>query len=124
MYMYVVQPKESGTKEGKKKQTQCKKTAKSESPDQVIVTKSQMLQLISIYFFCLILSKKCTCVICLPTEHQGVQKNSFRNVCAFQDRIGIWKCWFAKDREKAEYTEKNLLEQSREPTTNSTHIHV
>ena len=61
MYMYVVQQKESGTKEGKKKQTQRKKTAKSESPDQVILTKSQMLQLtcISIYFFCLILSKKC-----------------------------------------------------------------
>ena len=54
--MYVVQQKESGTKEGKKKQTQHKKTtAKSESPDQVIVTKSQMLQLISIYLFCLML---------------------------------------------------------------------
>ena len=54
--MYVVQQKESGTKEGKKKQTQRKKTtAKSESPDQVIVTKSQMLQLISIYLFCLML---------------------------------------------------------------------
>ena len=57
--MYVVQQKESGTKEGKKKQTQRKQTtAKSESPDQVIVTKSQMLQLISIYLFCLMLSKK------------------------------------------------------------------
>ena len=30
-------------------------------------------------------------VICLPTEHQGVHKNSFRNVRAFQDRIGVWK---------------------------------
>ena len=28
---------------------------------------------------------------CLPTEHQGVHKNLFRNVGAFQDRIGIWK---------------------------------
>ena len=35
-------------------------------------------------------------VICLPTEHQGVHKNSFRNVCAFQDYIGIWKCWFLR----------------------------
>ena len=35
-------------------------------------------------------------VICLPTEHQGVHKNSFRNVRAFQDRIGIWKCWFLR----------------------------
>ena len=23
--------------------------------------------------------------ICLPTEHQGVHKNLFRNACAFQD---------------------------------------
>ena len=30
-------------------------------------------------------------VICLSTEHQGVHKNSFRNVCTFQDRIGIRK---------------------------------
>ena len=30
----------------------------------------------------------------LPTEHQGVHKNLFRNVGAFQDWIGIWKCWF------------------------------
>ena len=29
-------------------------------------------------------------VICLPTEHQGVHKNSFRNVRAFQDLIGIF----------------------------------
>ena len=35
-------------------------------------------------------------VICLATEHQGVYKNSFRNVRAFQDRIGIWKCWFLR----------------------------
>ena len=35
-------------------------------------------------------------VICLPTEHQGVHKNSFRSVRAFQDRIGIWECWFLR----------------------------
>ena len=34
------------------------------------------------------------CVRCLPTEHQRVHKNSFRNTRAFQDRIGIWKCRF------------------------------
>ena len=35
-------------------------------------------------------------VICLPTEHHGVHKNSLRNIRAFQDRIGIWKCWFLR----------------------------
>ena len=35
-------------------------------------------------------------VICLLTEQQGVHKNSLRNVRAFQDRIGIWKCWFLR----------------------------
>ena len=39
------------------------------------------------------------------------------------DRIGIWKCcFFFGERGKPEYPEKNLSEQSREPTTNSTHI--
>ena len=46
--------------------------------------------------------------------HQGVHKNSFRNARAFQVQIGIWKCWFLKRGE--------ISEQSREPTTNSTHI--
>ena len=41
----------------------------------------------------------CKYVICLPTEHQGVHKNSFRNARAFQDRIGIWKCWFLRREE-------------------------
>ena len=72
------------------------------------------------------ISKKDVNVICLPTEHQGVHKNSFRNARAFQDRIGIWKCWILKmldfeERGKPEYPEKNLPKQSREPT-NSTHI--
>ena len=30
-------------------------------------------------------------VICLPTEHQGVHNNSFRNAHAFQYPIGIWE---------------------------------
>ena len=29
------------------------------------------------------------CVICLPTEHQGVHKNSFKHVHAFLDQINI-----------------------------------
>ena len=45
----------------------------------------------------LLYERKNVNVICLPTEHQGVHcKNSFRNVRAFQDRIGIWKCWFLR----------------------------
>ena len=39
-------------------------------------------------------------LICLPTEHQGVHKNSFRSVRAFQDRIGICKCCFLKGEGK------------------------
>ena len=40
-------------------------------------------------------SKKNVNVICLPREHQGVHKNSFRNVCAFQielefGNVGFW----------------------------------
>ena len=46
----------------------------------------------------LIIKKVCKYVICLPTEHQGVHKNSFRNFRAFQDRIGIWKCWFFEEK--------------------------
>ena len=50
--------------------------------------------------------------ICLPTEHQGVHKNSFRNVRAFQDRIGealsarILTCNFSR---KYFRTEKRLI---------------
>jgi len=39
-------------------------------------------------------------------EYQGAHKNLFRNACAFEER------------RKPEYPEKNLSEQSREPTTN------
>jgi len=49
-------------------------------------------------------------------------KNSFKRDRAFPDQIGIWKCWFFEERRKPEYPEKNLSEESREPTTNSTHI--
>ena len=37
-------------------------------------------------------------VIYLPTEHQGVHKKSFRNVRAFRNRFGIYKCRFLKKR--------------------------
>ena len=45
-------------------------------------------------------------------------------MCPFiPDRIGIWKCMLVfKERGKPEYPEKNLSEQGREATTNSTHI--
>ena len=42
----------------------------------------------------------------------------------YPDRIGIWKVLVFAERGKPEYPEKNLSEQRREPTTNSTHIHV
>ena len=38
-------------------------------------------------------------------------------------RIGIWNCFF-KERGKREYPKKNLWEQRREPTTNSTNSHM
>ena len=38
------------------------------------------------------------------------------------DRIGIWKCWFWGRGENRRTWRKNLSEQRREPTSNSTHI--
>ena len=60
-------------------------------------------------------------VIGLPTEHQGVRENSFRNVRAFQDRIGIWKCWFlkrAENRSTRRKTSRSRVEnrQQTQPT--------
>ena len=60
-------------------------------------------------------------VICLPTEHQGVHKNSFRNVRASQDRIGIWKCWFLRrgeNRSTRRKTSRSRVEnqQQTQPT--------
>ena len=49
-------------------------------------------------------------------EHQGVHKNSLKRVCAFQIEVEF------EGRGKLKYPEKNLAEQGREPTTNSTHI--
>ena len=53
--------------------------------------------------------------ICYNLEHLGL-KNSGKGVRAIWDRIGLRKCWFLK-RGEPEYTEKNLSEQVREPTT-------
>ena len=71
------------------------------------------------------LCKICNCkyLICLPTEHQGIHKNSFKNTRAFQDRIGIWKCRLLRRGVNRSTRRKTPpAEQSREPTTNSTHI--
>ena len=71
------------------------------------------------------MEKKNANVICLPAEHQGVHKNSFRNV---QKPIGIpgsnWNLEMLvfEERGKPEYPEKNVSEQSKETTRNSTHI--
>ena len=48
-------------------------------------------------------------------------KNSFRNVCAFQDRIGIWKCWFLRrgeNRSTLRKTSRTSVEnqQQTQPT--------
>ena len=45
-------------------------------------------------------------------EHPGVHKNSFRSVRAFQDRIGIWKCWFL-GRGENRSTPRRKTSQSR-----------
>ena len=50
-----------------------------------------------------------------PEAHDKVLDNN-------PDRIGIWKCWFLRRGENRSTQEKNLSEQGREPTTNSTHI--
>ena len=47
--------------------------------------------------------------------------NSNWLVPLFSESIGSWKCWFLM-RGKPEYPDKNLSEQGREPTANSTHI--
>ena len=58
-----------------------------------------------------------------------IQRGKHNNLSQFSDLddnpdwIGIQKCWFVgQERGKPEYPVKNLSGQSREPTTNSTHI--
>ena len=50
-----------------------------------------------------------------------MHKNSLKHVRAFQIELEFESVGF-KERGKPEYPEKNLSEQGREPTTNSTHI--
>ena len=71
----------------------------SHKPRRKLTSSShQMIKTTDIHFFLAIarghVMHLCLYVICVPTEHQGVHKNSFRNARAFQDRIGDRKCWF------------------------------
>ena len=61
-------------------------------------------------------------VICclFTTEHLGVHKNSLKRVHEFQ--IKLLEMLVFKESGKPECPERNLSEQRREPTTNSTHI--
>ena len=54
-------------------------------------------------------------------ERLGVLENSLKCVCAFQIEMEFGSIGF-KGEGKTGNPEKNLLEQGREPTTNSTHI--
>ena len=63
------------------------------------------------------MNKKCKYVICLPMEHQGVHKNSFRIARVFQDRIGISKCWFL--RVKHQSTRSRVENQQQTQSTGS-----
>ena len=60
-----------------------------------------------------------------PEAHDKVLDNNPDQetiIVSCPDRVGIWKCWFVDEWGKPENPEKNLSEQGREPTTNSTHI--
>ena len=48
-------------------------------------------------------------------------EDSFESVCALRSNWKL-KVLVFEERGKPEYPEKNLSEQGREPTTNSTHI--
>ena len=57
---------------------------------------------------------------------QAVNLKVFNSITSslIPSRTGIWKCCFFKERGKTEYPKKNLWEQRREPTTNSTNPHM
>ena len=57
----------------------------------------------------------------VPAKYLGALKNLFKRVRAFKIELDFGSVGF-KERGKAEYLEKNLLEQGREPTANLTHI--
>ena len=66
--------------------------------------------------------KKKLLIACLPTKHIGVYMNSFKRVRAFQIELEFESVGFRGEGKSPEYPQKNLSEQRREPTTNSTHI--
>ena len=63
------------------------------------------------------------CNMCIHTKTLGVCKNSLKRVHAFQKELEFGRVALVfEEKGKPEYPEKNLLEQRRESTTNSTHI--
>ena len=60
-------------------------------------------------------------VICLPTEHQEFSRTLLKCLCIWWSNWNLEILGF-EERGKQEYPKKNLSEQRREPTTNSTHI--
>ena len=48
----------------------------------------------------------------LPTKHQGVHKNSFRSVRAFQNQIGIKNSWFLRRGENRSTRRKTSLNRA------------
>ena len=64
--------------------------------------------------------KKCKCNLFTHGAPRS-SKNSFRNARAFQDRIGIWKCWFLRrgeNRSTRRKTSRSRVEnqQQTQPT--------
>jgi len=57
-------------------------------------------------------------IIYLPTEHQGVHKNSFRKCPYIPGSNWNLIMFVFEERGTPEYLEKNLWEQRRDPTTN------
>ena len=66
-------------------------------------------------------SKKTYLLFFLPTEHQGVHKNLFRNVRTFQDQIGIWKCWFLRRGENRHTRRKTFWSRVENQQTQPTY---
>ena len=91
---------------------------------RAIATKLQLVQLRMSSGTNLVTGKKNMQLdISLPTEHLGVLKKSSKRVRAFQIEMEFGVVYFWGEG-KPKYTEKNLSEQGREPTTNSTNIHA
>ena len=62
----------------------------------------------------------------ITSSHQGVHKNSFRNVREFQDRIGIWKCWFlmgGENRSTRRKTSRSRVESQKKKLRRNSVLH-